>query len=256
MKFGLQNPFTSNDNELRNSRIAQDTMMIVALVMIVLVVFFAYQYRVQVSKLKKENASLSIVADNIVEDVLKNAGIDKGDLDVFIKGLKDLPGDRLHLVLDATGSMNEKKPFLRIILAVIVAKSGKKLTGITWFAGEEVRGYNQHHQYITTTKNRVESAYGTQKEMFDKLFEKAPFGGGIENVKQGLEDAAKADPLPTVYLLLGDEGSNDGLPASSLVPIFTMPVQNVDPAVNKRLLQDYQALADLNGGMMLRTFVE
>ena len=69
-----------------------------------------------------------------IERVIAAAGVGKKDFDLFVKGLKDLPGDDMHLMVDATGSMHGAVTFLVPILRAIVIRSGKKLSAVTWFS--------------------------------------------------------------------------------------------------------------------------
>jgi hypothetical protein len=79
-------------------------------------------------------------------------GQGRKDFEIFIAGLRNLPGDDLHLVVDATGSMHGLSSFLIPILRVIVIRSGKHLDAITWFSDENAGTYT-----------------GSMGEMFDQL---------------------------------------------------------------------------------------
>jgi len=84
------------------------------------------------------DALASLSSDSQMEEALAGAGLAEGknrkDFDVFIKGLRDLPGDTLHLLIDATGSMHGVSEFLIPVLRIIVIRSGKKLDALTWFS--------------------------------------------------------------------------------------------------------------------------
>ncbi|MDH5378205.1 MAG: hypothetical protein OEX00_07780, partial [Gammaproteobacteria bacterium] len=146
-------------------------------------------------------------------------------------GLKGLPGEDLHLVVDASGSMHGLTSFLIPILRAIVVRSGKKLGAITWF-----------------TDGRAETYTGTMGHMFDKLMTGAPFGGARETIGEGFREAARSAPPPGAYLLVGDEPSNDAIYYSDIPsPVFTMPLGRSDPETN----QAYQTIADKTNGRML-----
>ena len=51
--------------------------------------------------------------------ILDAVGVGRKDFDLFIDGLKDVPGKDLHLVVDATGSMHGISGFLVPILRLI-----------------------------------------------------------------------------------------------------------------------------------------
>src|SRR3569832_2235608 len=76
----------------------------------------------------KKNIEKVIVTDpeNEASNILSAANVGRKDFDLFIEGLKDIPGKDLHLVIDATGSMHGVSGFLIPILRLIVARSGKQ----------------------------------------------------------------------------------------------------------------------------------
>lgn len=194
------------------------------------------QLQQQIQQLQAElQKGVPPLPESYVAQARQSFGLGKRDFDLFIEGLKHLPGKDLHLVVDATGSMHSIKFFLRVLLMAIVAKSGKDITGLTWYAN-----------------GMAETYHGTQAQMFDKMFAGAPFNGDQETMKHGFDTAvANSRPPPSAFLVLGDEPSNDGLPVFSPSPIFSMPI-GTDP----RLLRDFQALADLNGGKMLKMKIQ
>ncbi len=69
------------------------------------------------------------------------SGKNHKDFDVFIKGLRGLPGDSLHLMVDATGSMHGASNFLIPVLRIIVIRSGKRLDALTWFSDHRAETY-------------------------------------------------------------------------------------------------------------------
>jgi hypothetical protein len=170
-----------------------------------------------------------------VERVLESFNVGSGegrkDFDLFIQGLQHLPGEDLHLVIDATGSMHGLSSFLIPILRVIVNRSEKHVSAITWFTNE-----------------RAETYTGTLGEMFDQLMIGAPFSGADETIGDAFRKAARNAPAPGAYLLLGDEPSDDRIYYSEIPsPVFTIPIGRF-PAT----LWEYQKLADNTGGRMMR----
>lgn len=171
-----------------------------------------------------------------MEHALAIAGLNKGgknrkDFDLFVLGLKNLPGKDLHIVVDATGSMHGLTSFLIPILRVIVIQSGKQLTAITWFADDAAETYT-----------------GTMAEMFDRLMQEAPFVGSDETIGNAFRVAAKSAPPPGAYLVIGDEPSTDrihykGIPS----PVFTLPIGRDNPDT----LWEYEQLAKETHGRML-----
>lgn len=161
-----------------------------------------------------------------------STGQGRKDFDIFISGLRDLPGEDLHLVVDATGSMHGLSSFLIPILRVIVIRSGKHLDAITWFSDEKAETYT-----------------GSMGEMFDQLMQGAPFIGANETIGDAFHKAAMNAKKPGAYLLLGDEPSDDPIYYSEIPsPVFTLPIGRSNPTT----LWEYQTLADKTGGKMLR----
>lgn len=174
--------------------------------------------------------------DAQIQRVLEAARLDAGqgrkDFDLFIEGLRDIPGEDLHLVIDATGSMHGVSSFLIPILRVIVIRSGKHLDAITWFSNEQAQTYT-----------------GSMGEMFDRLMQGAPFIGSNETIGDAFRKAALNAKKPGAYLLLGDEPSDDRIFYLDIPsPVFTLPIGRANPTT----LWEYQTLADKTGGKMLR----
>ena len=170
-----------------------------------------------------------------MEQALAAAGLasgkDRKDFDVFVKGLRDLPGDTLHLMVDATGSMHGASNFLLPVLRVIVIRSGKRLEAITWFSD-----------------HRTETYTGSMGDMFDHLMQGAPFVGAEETIGQAFQYAAEHAPKPGAYLLIGDEPPTDQIVFFDIPsPVFTLPIGRDNPDTNWH----YQNLADRTGGKML-----
>ncbi len=173
--------------------------------------------------------------DTQVQRVLRAARLDQGkgrkDFEIFIKGLKDIPGKELHLVVDATGSMHGVSTFLIPILRVIVIRSGKHLDAITWFSDDKAETYS-----------------GSMGEMFDQLMKGAPFIGANETIGDAFHKAAANSRPPAAYLLLGDEPSDDRIFYLDIpAPVFTLPIGRKNPST----IWEYQTLADRTGGKML-----
>jgi hypothetical protein len=159
-------------------------------------------------------------------------GQGRKDFEIFIAGLRNLPGDDLHLVVDATGSMHGLSSFLIPILRVIVIRSGKHLDAITWFSDENAGTYT-----------------GSMGEMFDQLVQGAPFIGANETIGDAFRKAAMNAKAPGAYLLLGDEPSDDRIYYLDIPsPVFTLPIGRSNPTT----LWEYQTLADKTGGKMLQ----
>ena len=169
--------------------------------------------------------------ESYLEKIIETSTFGRKDFDLFIKGLQELPGDDLHLVIDASGSMHGLTTFLVPVLRLIVTKSGKRLSAITWFSD-----------------NKADTYIGTMGEMFDKLMRGAPFYGSVESVGHGFRTAAKNAPPPGAYLLVGDEPANDTVYYDRIPsPIFTLPLGRSDPATNL----SYGTIATKTGGKML-----
>jgi len=159
-------------------------------------------------------------------------GQGRKDFDIFITGLRNLPGDDLHLVVDATGSMHGLSSFLIPILRVIVIRSGKHLDAVTWFSDGKAETYT-----------------GSMGEMFDQLMQGAPFIGPNETIGDAFRKAEMNAKKPGAYLLIGDEPSDDHISYLDIPsPVFTLPIGRSNPTT----LWEYQTLADKTGGKMLQ----
>jgi hypothetical protein len=167
----------------------------------------------------------ALAAANLAE------GKNRRDFDLFVKGLKDLPGHSLHLVVDATGSMHGVSDFLIPVLRIIVIRSGKELDALTWFSD-----------------GKAETYHGSMGDMFDHLMAGAPFIGANETIGHAFRYAAEHAPRPGAYLLIGDEPPNDRVVYFSIPsPVFTLPIGRSNPDTNWH----YQKLADETGGKLL-----
>ena len=201
------------------------------------------QLQKDLKKSQQDNDRLKSNMENLVgmspesqmERALAAAGLGQGksrkDFELFIKGLKDLPGNDLHLMVDATGSMHGVTTFLIPVLRVIVIRSGKRLNAITWFSDDKSETY-----------------VGKMGEMFDKLMQGAPFIGYRETMGRAFKNAIRMAPAPGAYLLIGDEPSTDQVPYISIPsPVFTLPIGHDNTNTNWA----YQKLADETNGKML-----
>ncbi|HHG90506.1 MAG TPA: hypothetical protein ENJ90_08520 [Devosia sp.] len=166
-----------------------------------------------------------------VETILESARVGRKDFDLFVQGLEKIPGKTIHLVVDATGSMHGVSTFLVPILRLVIIRSGKELSAITWFS------------------NRTAQTYiGTMAEMFDNLMSGAPFVGDTENIGRAFRAAARDAPPPGAYMLVGDEPSDDTIFYSNIPsPVFTMPLGRSDPGT----LREYEVLSQKTGGLTL-----
>lgn len=190
----------------------------------------------QLSKDKERLAAelgemVTMATEDQIEQVLQSANIGKKDFELFIDGLKNIPGKDIHLVIDATGSMHGVANFLIPVLRVIVIKSGKELSAITWFSDAVADTY-----------------IGTMGAMFDQLMQGAPFVGNNETIGQAFTKAQDNAPLPGAYVLIGDEPSDDRIYYSNIQrPVFTLPLGRSDP----NTLREYETLSKKTGGKML-----
>jgi hypothetical protein len=163
--------------------------------------------------------------------ILEAAGVNNKDFELFVSGLKAIPGKDLHLVVDATGSMHGVSAFLIPILRLIVSRAGKEVSAITWYSD-----------------NRFDTYTGTMAEMFDQLVQGAPFSGSIENIGRAFRTAQANAPRPGAYLLIGDEPSDDTVAYSEIpAPVFTLPFGLSDPDTER----DFATIAEKTGGMKL-----
>ena len=179
---------------------------------------------------------VTMTAETQMEHALEAVGMGKSDrnrkdFDLFLEGLKDLPGETLHLMIDATGSMHGVTTFIIPVLRVIVIRSGKELQALTWFSDDKSETYT-----------------GTMGSMFDKMMKGAPFIGNEETIGHAFRDAAREAPAPGAYLIIGDEPSSDKVSYFNIPsPVFTLPIGRSNPDTN----WFYQKLADETGGKML-----
>jgi len=170
-----------------------------------------------------------------MEKVLSSAGLGRGqgrkDFEMMVKGLRNLPGHDLHLVVDGTGSMHGMSMFLIPILRVIAIRSGKHVTAISWYAD-----------------NRMGTYSGSMGEMFDKLMQNAPFIGNEETIGHTFDVLGKQVKIPSAYLLIGDEPSTDTVHYHAIqAPVFTLPLGNSDVSTKVQ----FRKIADISGGRML-----
>jgi len=168
--------------------------------------------------------------------VLASAGLGRGmgrhDFDIFIKGLKALPGRKLHLVVDATGSMHGLTQFLIPVLRVIAYRSGKEISAVSWYADQRVGTY-----------------HGTMGDMFDKLMQNAPFFGADETIGHAFAHLAGHEPAPSAYLLIGDEPPTDTVHYHAIpAPVFTLPLGVNNPEAKVA----FRTIAEQTGGRMLQ----
>ena len=170
-----------------------------------------------------------------MENVLVSAGMATGkgrkDFDMFVKGLRDLPGTDLHLVVDGTGSMHGVTTFLIPVLRLIAIRSGKHLSAVSWYAD-----------------NRTGTYTGSMGEMFDNLMSEAPFVGVDETIGHTFREIEAHSPVPGAYLLIGDEPPTDQVGYHEIpAPVFTLPLGTS----NDTTKYAFQKIADQTGGRML-----
>ncbi|WP_018294530.1 hypothetical protein [Mariprofundus ferrooxydans] len=194
----------------------------------------------QLQAMAQENARLKQQQDRVVEAqserILEAAGLGHGkgkkDFDVFVAGLKKLPGSELHLIVDATGSMHAATSFLVPVLRVIALRSGKHLSALSWYAD-----------------NKVGTFQSSMNDMFDHLMQDAPFIGADETIGHAFTEIAKNSPVPSAYLLIGDEPPTDTVHYHEIpAPVFTLPL-GVDN--DSSLLLAFKQLAEKTGGHTL-----
>ena len=163
--------------------------------------------------------------------ILDAVGVGRKDFDLFIHGLKDIPGKDLHLVVDATGSMHGVSAFLVPILRLISTRSGKDVSALTWFSDNDMQTYT-----------------GTMGDMFDHFIQGAPFTGSNEYIGRAFRAAKDNAPRPGAYLLIGDEPSDDSISYSDIPsPVFALPLGRSDPDTEWQ----YGNIATKTGGKML-----
>jgi len=170
--------------------------------------------------------------DKVLLSAQMATGQGKKDFDMFVKGLRDLPGKDLHLVVDATGSMHGVTTFLIPVLRLIAIRSGKHLSAVTWYADKKEGTYT-----------------GSMGEMFDKLMVDAPFVGTDETIGHAFRHIVEESPVPGAYLLIGDEPSTDRIAYHRIpAPVFTLPLGT--STGNTKFA--FQKMADETGGKMLK----
>ncbi|MFC1749291.1 hypothetical protein ACFL2V_10845 [Pseudomonadota bacterium] len=178
-----------------------------------------------------EGMGVETQMDVVLESVGLNSGKGRKDFDLFIKGLKEIPGRDIHLVIDTTGSMHGASTFLVPLLRVIVVRTQKELSAITWFSD-----------------GRAETTQGTMGEMFDQFMKGAPFMGNNETIGDAFIRAKENASPPGGYILLGDEPSDDRIYYLDIpAPVFTIPIGKANPSTK----YEYQTLADKTGGKLL-----
>lgn len=179
-------------------------------------------------------AGAGLDGEDRLEEVLQAVGLSSGqgrkDFDVFISGLKQIPGREVHLVIDATGSMHGASTFLVPLLRVIMQRTGKQLAGLSWYADGATETYS-----------------GGMGEVFDRFMVGAPFLGSDETI--GRTFAALADkPAPGAYILLGDEPSVDRIYYDEVhSPVFPIAIGRANPDTQWA----FQNMADSTGGRLL-----
>lgn len=183
-------------------------------------------------RLTKNLEEMSMSAESsAMQRVIESATFGKKDFDIFIEGLKNLPGKDLHLVIDASGSMHGLTSFLVPVLRTIVVRSGKTLSAVTWYSDNEAETYT-----------------GTLGSMFDNLMSGAPFGGQLETIGKAFRVAARNAPKPGAYVLVGDEPPDDQINYTAIPsPVFTLPLGRSDPETTRH----YKRIADRTGGKMM-----
>ena len=168
------------------------------------------------------------------QTILDAAGVGRKDFDLFIEGLRNIPGKDLHLVVDATGSMHGVSGFLVPILRLIATRSGKQVSALTWFSDGNIQTYT-----------------GTMGDMFDRFIQGAPFTGSNEYIGRAFTEAENNAPRPGAYLLIGDEPSDDSIIYSDIPsPVFALPLGRADPDTE----WEYSKIAEKTGGKMLHIF--
>jgi len=178
-----------------------------------------------------EGLGLESQMERVLESVGLNSGKGRKDFDLFVKGLKDLPGRDIHLIIDTTGSMHGASTFLVPLLRVIVIRANKELSAVTWFSD-----------------GRADTLQGTMGEMFDQFMKGAPFMGNNETIGDAFLRAAENAAPPGAYVLLGDEPSDDRIYYLDIpAPVFTIPIGKANPSTR----YEYQTLADKTGGKLL-----
>lgn len=234
-------------------------LMLAAFIFLFVIILITYRIQdtLEVPRLKKELAELKVELERSekrrklfqrditelnglegqaqVELVLESAGFGEGqgrkDFDLFVEGLREIPGTTIHMVIDGTGSMHGAATFLIPVLRVIALRSGKTLDAITWFSD----GLGQTYT-------------GPMSAMLDSLIDGAPFTGSRETIGAAFKRAGQNADVPSAYILIGDEPSDDRIFYKEIAaPVFTLPLGRVSPATR----WEYETLAKETGGKML-----
>lgn len=240
------------------SDLALMMLMTFIFLLVIILITSRTQESVEHPRIKKENAQLKEQLEELeqtndrlyselgdvsdagseaqLEQVLEAVGLNnaKGrkDFDLFVKGLSEIPGKDLHLVIDATGSMHGVSGFLVPLLRVIVARTHKDVLAITWFSD-----------------GKAETYQGTMGEMLDSFIKGAPFVGGNETIGDAFIRAKENAPAPGAYILLGDEPSDDRIYYLDIpAPVFTIPIGRSDP----NTWHEYNKLAEKTHGKLLQ----
>jgi len=186
--------------------------------------------------LKEMSALASAGSTSETARVLAGAGLGRGmgrhDFDMFVKGLRSIPGHDLHLVVDATGSMHGVTAFLIPVLRVIAFRSGKRISAVSWYADK-----------------RIGTFTGSMGDMMDKLMQNAPFFGADETIGHTFAWLGKHEPVPGAYMLIGDEPPTDTVHYHEIpAPVFTLSLSINDSSTRVA----FRAIARETGGRMLQ----
>jgi len=174
---------------------------------------------------------MGTATDTQINKILQQASLGKKDFDLFVKGLSDIPGKDIHLIIDATGSMHGAAVFLIPVLRAIVIRSGKTLSATTWFSDGEADTY-----------------FGSMGYIFDQLMQGAPFIGTNETIGRAFTKARQAAKAPGAYILIGDEPSDDVIYYSEIPsPVFALALGNSNPST----IREYTKLSEKTGGKLL-----
>ena len=174
---------------------------------------------------------MGTATDTQISKIVSQAGLGKKDFDLFVEGLKDIPGNDIHLVIDATGSMHGAAIFLIPVLRAIVIRSGKTLTAATWFSDGDADSY-----------------FGTMGYIFDQLMQGAPFVGTNETIGRAFTKARQNAAAPGAYILIGDEPSDYVIYYSEIPsPVFTLALGKSSPST----IREYNTLSEKTGGKLL-----
>ncbi|TLS78187.1 hypothetical protein FE236_00030 [Mariprofundus erugo] len=197
------------------------------------------QQALQQSEAEKKDLELQMQrifqdqSERILETVGLGQGQGKKDFELFVSGLRKIPGKQLHLVVDATGSMHGVTTFLIPILRVIALRTDKEVSAISWYAD-----------------NRTGTITGSMDDMLDQLIQQAPFVGAIESIGKAFDEISAKTAPPGAYLLIGDERPSDEIHYHQIpAPVFTLPLGTEHDASTQYA---YQKLADATGGKMLQ----